>query len=348
MLSLMLDSGAFSAWSLKKEIDLQEYISFINNNSKCITTTVNLDVINPKSPNDAAKAGMENFRRMLDSGVKAMPVYHAREDFSYLEQMLELTDYIGLSTTSLVSPVEGKHWSNLVWNFITDSKGLPIVRTHAFGDTAPLSLLTYPWYSADSATWMIQGGRAACVKLNEKVYQLRSHLIRHPHYISLDDPLPKKEAWEEEMRALGLDPTSVMTVATRPTEMAMIRCYLVASNLLRLAKRAESVTKFSKSPSLIPFQKQADGGIERDGGIKLYFVISPSAYYFNFVLLDALKIKNVLVSYFYVKTAPKNFWEEMLLPFIINPHAYVMENPKTRKYAEKLQEVLVKKNLVEV
>lgn len=341
-ISLIMDSGAYSAFTQGKAIDIDAYCSFCSANWEYIDTVVNLDVINPKDPEVAAEAGMKNFLDMRNKGIAAMPVFHARESTKWLDQMLDITNYVGLSGTSLVSPVESRSWHRLIWNYVTDSEGRPIARFHAFGDTSEWSLLTFPWYSCDSATWMIQAGRAGRVKLKGKSYQLRSHSIGDANFISEADTGLKRESWEQEITELGLNPERVMNVKAKGSELAMIRSYLVAADLLKLQEQTAYVRRFLKPPSLITNKRQIDGGVERQDFTKVYFVISPSAWYFNFSVIAALNIKHILVSYYYVATAQKEFWEEQLLPFIDDPLGFCEKHPKLKKFWDKLNEVLLK------
>lgn len=343
VVSLLLDSGAYSAFTRGKVINIDKYIDFCKKYDNEITKSINLDVINPGDPEVAAEAGMKNYFYMRERGVATMPVYHARENLKWLDKMLETADYIGLSATSLVSPVEGKTWHDLVWNYITDAEGRAVVKTHSFGNTELYTMLTYPFYSADSATWMIQGGRAARVKLQGKSYQLRSTSLRDSSYIANDDPAPKKEAWEAEIRELGLDPERVMNVKCTASEMAMIRSYLVASDLIRLQEATRFTSKFKKPRSLFPQNFKGDlKGFARDGPVKMTFAISPSAWYFNLPLLYVLNVKDILASYHYIATAPKTFMEERLVPFLYDPKAFCETQPKLRKYLDKIREVMLK------
>lgn len=341
-IDLMLDSGAFSAWTQKKEINLPEYCDFILVNEKYIKTSVNLDVINPQSPEVAAEAGMANFILMRDRGINSMPVFHARESWKHLDKMIDMTDYIGLSGTSLVSPIEDRFWHRLVWSYLTNSDGYPIAKCHSFGNTSEYMALTMPWYSMDSATWMIQGGRAARVKLQGKSYQLRSNLIGDTNFILDSDTGPKRDSWEQEIIALGLNPEAVMKVKTKGSEIAMIRAYLVASDLLNLQEASTDVKKYKRYPSILNLDKHSTKpSFVRDGPVKMTFVVSPSAYYFNFPVIHALGIKNILVSYYYVATAPKTFWEEKMIPFITDPDGFFAIDEHARKFKEKLEEVLI-------
>lgn len=341
-INLMLDSGAFSAFSLGKVISLTDYIAFIHANSASIAYVINLDFINPQDPNVAARIGRDNFLAMRDAGINAIPVHHARESIKWLELMVDDCKYVGLSGTSLVSPVEVYHYYDLCFAYLSDTKGRLIVATHLFGDTSPRSLMNYPTTSADSATWMIQGGRAARVNLDGKSIQLRSSKIRDTSYICASDTGPKRQSWEEAITRLGLNPERVMNVKCTPSEMAMIRAYLVLAELLKLQERTKDVTHFKKPLPLLGSKRQFEGGLEREGPCNVYAVLSPSAYYFNLPLVALLGVKNVLVSYHYVADAPAKFWPERLMPFLYDPMGFCETNEKTKRYLDKMRECLLK------
>ncbi len=348
MLSTIIDSGAFTAYTQKKTVNVKAYCDFIAANQQYIAKAINLDVINPQGPEKAAEAGWDNYLYALDRGLDVMPVFHAREQVKWLDKMLDKTNYVGLSGTSLVSPLEDKQWHRTIWNYVTDQNGCPIANFHSFGNTSMYVLLTFPFFSADSATWMIQSGRAARVRLQGKAYQFRSGKIKDTSYVDINDPLPKKQAWQEEIRSFGLDPDAVMSVKATPTELAMIRSYLVASDILRLEEQTASCTRYKLPIPLIGNKRQMIGGQEREGPCRIHFVISPSAYSFNFPLVATLGIKKVLVSYFYIATSPKGFWQEKLLPFLLDPLGYCLsgKDKKVFRFYSKLQEVLDKSSHV--
>lgn len=340
VINLVIDSGAFSAWSLNKEVNLSEYIAFIKANEHHIEHTVNLDKIAPGDPETAAAEGMRNFFTMRDAGVKTVPVFHARENLKWLEQMADNTDYVGLSQTSLVSPLEGKLFYDLCYQYLTDQRGNPLIKTHLFGDTSPYALLNYPAFSADSATWMIQAGRAARVKFQGRAIQLRSTKIRDTSYIAHDDAGPKRQSWEEEMRLLGVNPERVMNVKATASEMAMIRSYLVAADLLRLQEKSISCQRFKRPVSLLNMKRPGES-VPREGCCRIFFVLSPSAYYFNLPLLYLLNIKDALVSYFYVANAPAKFWPERLVPFLYQPKEFCEKHEKIKRYLDKMRECMI-------
>jgi hypothetical protein len=208
-------------------------------------------------------------------------------------------------------------------------------------NTSSYMALTWPFTSLDSATWMIQAGRAARIKLQGKSFQLRSNSIGDTNFISNDDKGPKRESWEMEIRELGMDPDALMNVQAKGSQLAMLRSFLVAADILKLQEQTEHVKKFLRPASLITNRRQEQGGFIREGPANFYFVISPSAAYMNFPVLASLGIKNILVSYYYVVTAPKNFWNEMLVPFMEDPVGYCQKDEKMKKFWDLLQGVML-------
>jgi len=68
--NIMLDSGAYSAWKKKEEVDLNEYIEYCKANKDRLYSMVNLDVIGN------AEQSLENFKIMKKEGLDVVPVFH--------------------------------------------------------------------------------------------------------------------------------------------------------------------------------------------------------------------------------------------------------------------------------
>src|SRR5487761_2695056 len=162
-LDLMLDSGAFTAWRKKSSVDLEEYINYIRKNCEHIDIAVNLDVIpgefgrvpEPAEVEASAQQGWNNMLTMEAEGIFPMPVFHMGESFKWLHRMIEHgSRYIGISPANDRTTNEKILWLDRVFVEIVDSKGWPVVKTHAFGVTSVPILFRYPWYSADSAAWV--------------------------------------------------------------------------------------------------------------------------------------------------------------------------------------------------
>ncbi len=151
--NLFLDSGAFSAWSQKKDINIQKYISFIKENKKVIDVYANLDVIG------SAKKTYQNQMIMEDAGLMPLPTFHYGEKEKWLLKYLDKGyDYIALGGMVPIMTKGLVMWlDRLFGEYLTDEKGMPIYKVHGFGLTSLKLMLRYPWYSVDSTSWVITG-----------------------------------------------------------------------------------------------------------------------------------------------------------------------------------------------
>lgn len=170
---LFIDSGAWSAHSKGKQIDVDEYVSFINKYDDYITIFAQVDKIpgefrkhkTIEQKLEAPKLSWENYLYMKDRVVsrdKLLPVFHQGEDFKWLEKILEYRHedtgkpipYIGISPAN-DSPIPGKlAYIDKCFEIIKKSSN-PNVKTHAFGMTSLNILEKYPFTSADSTTYLM-------------------------------------------------------------------------------------------------------------------------------------------------------------------------------------------------
>lgn len=170
---LVVDSGAYSAWSRGKQFDMEEYINFLNSNDVIEQAfwCAEADVI-PGSfgvdPTEEERAmapqkSWENYLYMTQNvkiPKKIVPIFHQGEDFKYLKQMLEYRfedgdhiPYIGISPRNDVHVNEKTKWYNIVWKIIKESSN-PNVLTHNFGMTSIALMEQFPSCSSDSTSWI--------------------------------------------------------------------------------------------------------------------------------------------------------------------------------------------------
>jgi hypothetical protein len=171
---LLLDSGAYTAWTKAKTIDIDEYISFLKKFDPYMECYISLDVIPEKLGHEevefSAQKSYDNYMYMREKGLAPIPVFHQGEKFKWLEKMLEAgADYIGVSPMDdMVNRVK-LDWFDAVFDRLTDSTGEPVIKTHGFGLTSTFLLLRYPFYSVDSSAWLMlatHGGIYVPVKTN--------------------------------------------------------------------------------------------------------------------------------------------------------------------------------------
>lgn len=169
---LFIDSGAFSAWTKGKIIDVDEYISFINTYKDHLTICASVDTIPGKprtsyiaSQEDVAKAAQgtwENFlymRSKMDDVNKLLYTFHTGEPWEFLERALEYEDDRGPINYIAFGGLVGKN-KDVIKVFLAKAfdiigkKSRPNLKIHAFGMTRLDILEEYPFTSADSTSWL--------------------------------------------------------------------------------------------------------------------------------------------------------------------------------------------------
>lgn len=185
--SLLIDSGAFSAWNKGKHIDLPKYIEFVHKTTDKFTTlnkevrAVNLDVIpgsvgktaslnaiygslatinaNKQVIEEAAKEGYRNLKIMKSEGITPIHVYHQGEDIKWLHRMVEQTDYIGVSPANDMPTNSKKRWITSIFEYMY-KEGIT-VKTHGFAVWILDIMKDLPWTSCDASTWLLMAARGA-------------------------------------------------------------------------------------------------------------------------------------------------------------------------------------------
>jgi hypothetical protein len=152
--NFFLDSGAFSAWSQKEEINIDEYIEFIKLHDIKIYAV--LDVIgNPEKT-------IENQNYMESKGLNPIPCYHYGEDYKYLDYYCSKYDYIALGGMVPISTKDLINWLDVVFS------KYPNKRFHGFGMTTFSILDRYDWYSVDSTAYL-SGGKTSSIFVGRRL-----------------------------------------------------------------------------------------------------------------------------------------------------------------------------------
>jgi hypothetical protein len=141
-----LDSGAFSAWSKGKQINLDSYIEFIKNNDFLLKAYATLDDI--KDP----KKTEENTEYMREKGLDPIPVFHWGEPYEILDKLIAKEKYIALGGMVPITTKDLLPWLDDCFVRICDSEGNPKLKVHGFGLTTVSLMRRYPWFSVDSTS----------------------------------------------------------------------------------------------------------------------------------------------------------------------------------------------------
>lgn len=176
---LFIDSGAYTAHTKGVQLDVDEYISYVNSNAGVFSAIAQVDKIpgtfgQPKTRQEILEApelSWDNYLYMRERVIdyeKLLPIFHQGEDFKHLKRMLEATfidyktgkdvhiPYIGISPANDTHTRDKMKWLDKVFLMIQESSN-PNVKTHAFGMTSLPLLEAFPFYSADSTSWIMAG-----------------------------------------------------------------------------------------------------------------------------------------------------------------------------------------------
>jgi len=296
--NMIIDSGAYSAWRSGKPVILSEYCAWLKANADWVTHYVALDMINPGDSEAAAAQSFKNLEYMLAEGLNPIPVYHTGEDVHWLHRMLDAgCTYIGLSASSLVSRNKVDDWYAFAWSHLVTSSGEPVVRAHAFGEGRRISLIRFPWYSADSASWIYMSQVTGQMYMPDgrRVAQRKDRLDSKttPDIRNLQEH--DQEAFAAILAEYGVLPEGIDRDGP---EGAAIRSVLTASYFIET-----QVEMRRRHPILLrPSGFFAPPGSKRPaidlGDFNMHLVAggAPNAY----TSLAYLNHPNILVSYFYI------------------------------------------------
>lgn len=154
----IVDSGAFSSWTLGKQINIDRLLEYykvlqaVNPN----TVFINLDKIpgskgvkpNKSEAEEACKISLGNYLYLKKHIKNLLPVFHQDDDFKYLEIMKQETDYIA------ISPANDSHTNvRIKWLDKVYSNLKADYKTHSLAGVGKTLLQRYPFYSGDSVSY---------------------------------------------------------------------------------------------------------------------------------------------------------------------------------------------------
>lgn len=177
------DSGAFSAHSQGKPLDIGEYIDWLNKWKHLFDHYAMLDV------KGDVRAGLKNLGLMEVAGLKPVPVFHGGEDFSILQEMVT-HGYPYVALGNIAKTLAGHSNNSAAWIAKCFQVAGDRTRFHGFGMTTPRHLWEFPWYSVDSSSWSAgfrYGAVAVYIRSEKRVVYLRN-VKREPQH---------REKWEK-------------------------------------------------------------------------------------------------------------------------------------------------------
>jgi len=165
---IMLDSGAFTAWNAGDDTHLDDVFRAYDEFEKQAgglfkeIWMINLDKIpgeRGRDPtleelNEALIISDKNYVKLVDKfGDRILPVFHQGESDERMYELAELVDYICISPRNDVHEKLRKIWSQ-ERHYLLHQK-FPGHKTHGLATTGNLMIADVPWYTVDSAAWII-------------------------------------------------------------------------------------------------------------------------------------------------------------------------------------------------
>lgn len=189
---LMLDSGAFSVFTGRCEVDIDEHLEYVKKLQP--EYSIQLDVIGNED------ATWENYLYQRDSIPDILPVIHYQASEKHIKRVADNAEYIllgGLVPLSMKKPTMYAWLDYLFSNFLNKKK------VHLLGVTSESVLRRYPAYSSDSTAWFSPRafGRSARHKDNNmtsaltKIDVQKQIRLEVEHYLKLENELTR--LWEK-------------------------------------------------------------------------------------------------------------------------------------------------------
>lgn len=150
---IFLDSGAFTMFTKGVKVNLEEYADFVKRNRAWVDIAASLDIIG----RGVEQGSWDNQKKLEALGAGTVPVHHARDDDKWLTRyMAEGYDYILLGGMVAEQTKYLRGWLDHIWDkHLTHKDGSAKIRVHGLGLTTFELMFKYPWYSVDSASWIL-------------------------------------------------------------------------------------------------------------------------------------------------------------------------------------------------
>jgi len=152
-MKFFLDCGAFTGFTKGEVIDIDQYMSYVNENDDLCDLVASLDVIGDD------KASYANYKIMLEEGFTPIPCFHYGEDISYLKKYCKKAPYIALGGMVSMNTAAQTKFLARVFDYIPSD-----IKVHGYGITSTHLLKKFPWHSTDSSSWAKIGG-FGCIQI---------------------------------------------------------------------------------------------------------------------------------------------------------------------------------------
>ena len=204
-LCIMLDSGAFTVFRLKKEVAIEEYCAFLRNPPFPIFKYFALDRIGDN------KTTERNLQIMLDKGLKPVPVFQRGQAIDILYKLLDKFPLVGIGGLAAGG---GDADTKSYLKYVLERKDINKRQLHILGIRNLDFLRTYKPFSADT-TEPLRASQFGEISFFDKSKNAisrvsRAKALRNKFVLSLANDHPElfanlmtKEGWQTGTRPIN-------------------------------------------------------------------------------------------------------------------------------------------------
>lgn len=229
---VIIDSGAFTAHTTGKTIDLRAYGEFLLRHADKITFAFNLDVIGDYL---GSARNHDRLRAIVGDRVRIVPTWHTGSPWDEFERLCREEDYASLGGAVGIPTRQLMQYSVKAHRIAREHD----TRLHGLGITSNELLLRLPWASVDSSSWLYPG-RFPMVILPD----------RDGHMIYGKTGVPPPQEFVRVLRAYGV-PVSLVRptfkdLKARDSSAAKARSAVLKAALARGYMYAEGVRRHKR------------------------------------------------------------------------------------------------------
>jgi hypothetical protein len=160
--TVFMDSGAFSAFTMKAKLDLNRYARFLREYKDIYHIASNVDVIGRNCEKETYD-NQKKLEALVGPGIVG-PVHHVRDHDDWLRRYMdEGYDYLFIGGMVPEEIPVLRLWLDYIWTkYLINPDGTSKIKVHGFGLTSDELIFRYPWFSVDSTSWVIASGFGFC------------------------------------------------------------------------------------------------------------------------------------------------------------------------------------------
>lgn len=187
----LIDSGAFTAYTLGKQINLTEYMDWLTANRRLINHAAALDVIGDWK---GSAANFDIMQEAIGDKVHVIPAWHLGSPLEELARLCKTNPYVAIGGCVPYAKTPKLLMRHLIQaHKVAREYGTGL---HGLGITGKVTMTALPWKSTDSSSW-VSGHRFGQVVLTDR----RGQNVDLP----FGKPLSKEQA--ATVRAYGGSPS---------------------------------------------------------------------------------------------------------------------------------------------